>query len=202
MTEEHRFSTSPPCVGDDRNRIKNRNSGTLPEFRFRLIRNRNDFSKFRFRLIRNRIGDLKFRFRSIRTGLRQIKSGKKDKQINRLACAYRAVVNNIRHVCMRYIWLFWMYACLYLLHMPEPRDMRWPNRIKNRKSGNQPEFRFRLIRNRIDLSKFRFRLIRNRIGKLKIRFRLIRTGIQFRKSGSGSGFLKPHSGRPLNTTRS
>ena len=81
--------------------------------------------------------------------------------------------------------------------MPEPRDMRWPNRIKNRKSGNQPEFRFRLIRNRIDLSKFRFRLIRNRIGKLKIRFRLIRTGIQFRKSGSGSGFLKPHSGRPL-----
>ena len=32
---------------------------------------------------------------------------------------------------------------------------------------------------------------------MKIRFRLIRTEILLRESGSGSGFLKPHSGRPL-----
>ena len=81
-------------------KIENRNSGTWPEFWFRLMRNRNDFSKFWFQWIRNRIGDLKIRFRLIRTGLRQIRSGKKDKQINRPVCAYTAVVNNIRHVCI------------------------------------------------------------------------------------------------------
>ena len=90
-----------------------------------------------------------------------------------------------------------MYVCLYLVHMPASSDRGLQNRIKNRKSGNQPKFRFRLIRNRNDISKFRFRSIRNRIGKLKIRFRLIRTEILLRKSGSGSGFLKSHSGRPL-----
>ena len=90
-----------------------------------------------------------------------------------------------------------MYVCLYLVHMPASSDRGLQNRIKNRKSGNQPKFRFRLIRNRNDISKFRFRSIRNRIGKLKIRFQLIRAEIFLRKSGSGSGFLKSHSGRPL-----
>ena len=41
----------------------------------------------------------------------------------------------------------------------------------------------------------RFWSIRNRIRYIKFRFRLIRTEIKFRKSGSG--FLKPCSGRPL-----
>ena len=80
--------------------------GSLDAIEFRLIRNRSGFSKFRFRSIRNRIVDLKFRFRSIRTGLRQIKSGKKYKQINQPECLYTAVVNNIRHVCIRCICLF------------------------------------------------------------------------------------------------
>ena len=35
---------------------------------------------------------------------------------------------------------------------------------------------------------------------MKIGFRLIRTEILLRESGSGSGFLKPHSGRPLHQT--
>ena len=100
-------------------------------------------------------------------------------------------------MCVYVVYAFFECSCLYLVHMPARRDRGWPNRIKNRKSGNQPKFRFRLIRNRNDLSKFRFRSIRNRIGKLKIRFRLIRTEILLRKSGSG--FLKPHSGRPLKT---
>ena len=79
-----------------------------PEFRFRLIRNQNDFSKFR-------IGDLKIRFRSIRTGLRQIKSGKKDKQINWPACAYTAVVNNIRHICVYIVYAYFecMHICIW-----------------------------------------------------------------------------------------
>ena len=80
------------------------------------------------------------------------------------------------------------------------RNKGWPNRIKNRKSGNQPKFRFRLNINQNDISKFRFRSIRNRIGKLKIRFRLIRTKILLSKSGSG--FLRPHSGRPLSQASS
>ena len=61
--------------------------------------------------------------------------------------------------------------------MPTPRDRGGPNRIKNRKSDNQPKFMFWLIRNRNDLSKFQLRSIRNQIGKLKIPFRLIRTEI-------------------------
>jgi len=54
-----------------------------------------------------------------------------------------------------------------------------------------------LIRSWSDLSKLRLRSIRNRIGKLKIRLQLIRTKILLRNFGSGSGFLKPHSGRHL-----
>ena len=92
-------------LGDNRNRIKNRNSGNLPEFRFRFIRNRNDFSKFWFRSIRNRIGDLKIRLRSIRTRLRKTN---RDKQINRPQCPY---VNNIRHVC---ICLFAHFECMHV----------------------------------------------------------------------------------------
>ena len=102
-------------IGDDRNRIKNRNSGTLPEFRFRLIRNRNDFSKFRFRLIRNRIEDLKFRFWLIRTGVRQKKSGEKDKQMNLPVCAYTAVINNIRFVCISCIlYMLILNVCIFV----------------------------------------------------------------------------------------
>ena len=64
-------------LGGDRNWIKNRNSGTQPEFRFRLIKKRKGFKKLRFLVNKNRIGDFKIRFPLIRTGLRRTKSGKK-----------------------------------------------------------------------------------------------------------------------------
>ena len=75
------------CLGDDRSRIKNQNSGTLPEFWFRLIRNWNDFSKFQFRSIRTGLFFLKIWFRSLRVGLGQ-KKNSKNIYTNLLALVY------------------------------------------------------------------------------------------------------------------
>jgi len=80
---------------------------------------------------------------------------------------------------------------------PERRSWNTENptteRIDLRKKPDKPNFDFESIRN--DLSKIQFQSRRNRIGKMKFQFQLIRTGILLGKSGSG--FLKPHSGRPL-----
>ena len=165
--------TDPP-LGEDRNRIKNPNSGTLPEFRFRLIWNRTEFSKFHVPV--NKKQDWGFE-NLVLVNKNQIKADEiwQKKQNKWIGLGVnKQQLSTILEMCVYIVYAYFEYMHVGI------RDRGWTNQIKNRKSSNDPEFWFRLIRNRNDISKIRFRLIKNGWENWKSGFGWYEQEIRFR----------------------